>query len=184
MRMRWRAAAGAAVAAGVLVVSSAPAGAVFTQNGIQCAGEATITDPDGNTYPGRATDVAVEVPREGVADWSGSIGTVTHDHFGEINLAVGPVPVQLGKWGPSENDDDESSAQGTKEIPDLLQFVLPGEYVVSGFHQGDEGRCAGSVVVAVDVSPFSTPTGIGAMVLTVLSGLGLWGSAMAKAAKP
>jgi len=183
MGMRWRVAAGGAVAAAALVASSSPAGAVFTTNTVGCSGSAVITSPDGETYEGDARDVSVEVPREGVAAWEGSINPVTHNHFGEVNLAVGPLDVQLGKWGPSENADDEASSSGTKEIPTIMQYALPGEYVVSGFHQGDEGGCSGFVVVAVDVSPFSTPTGVGALVFTVLSGALMVGAGIAKAPK-
>lgn len=182
MRLRRRVAAAGVVAALSLIFGAAPASAIFTQNTIGCSGSATITDSDGNTYQGNADDVSVEVPREGVADWRGSISTVTHNHSGEVNLALGPVDIQLGKWGPSRNADDESSSSGTKEIPEALQYVLPGEYVVSGFHQGDEGRCAGYAVVAVDVAPFSTPTGIA--VVTVFFAFMTAASAVAKAPKP
>lgn len=181
--MRCRIVAGTAVAILALGWLAGPAAAVLTENTVGCSGSAVITDPDGETYEADARDVSVEVPREGVASWKGSIGTVTHNHFGEVNLAVGPLDVQLGDWGPSRNADDESSSEGVEEIPDVLRYVVPGEYVVSGFHQGDEGGCKGHVVVAVDVSPFSTPAGMAAVTLTVLSGAGLVVSAIAKGAK-
>ena len=177
--------AGPALVAVLLCGIAAPAAAEFSENTIGCAGSAVITSDDGETYEVDAEDETVEVPRDGEAAWEGSISTVTHNHSGEVVLEVGPFgEVPLGDWGPSENADDESSASGVKELPAILEQVPAGSYDVSGFHEGDEGRCAGSVTVEIDGSPFDTPLGIANAVLTILTGILLVGSMRAAAGKP
>ena len=154
----------------MVVLLAAPAGAEFDDNSIGCSGSAVITDDDGETTTINADDSKVTVPTSGSAAWEGSIGTVTHNHFGVVNLEVGPTSIELGGWGVSENDDDEDRASGTKELPSMLGGVPPGLYAVSGFHQGDEGRCSGAVTVEVEGNPLTHPAGAGAAVGTVVTG--------------
>lgn len=155
----------------MLAGTAAPAGATFDENTIGCAGSATITDDDGATYDIDADDDRVVVPRVGSAAWQGSIATVTHNHSGEVRLELGPASVTVGEWGPAENAGDKSSASGTQELPEALANVPTGRYDVSGFHQGDEGRCSGSVTVEFEGSPFDTPIGVVTAGLTLLTGL-------------
>ncbi|MGI8794529.1 MAG: hypothetical protein ACR2H3_15380 [Acidimicrobiales bacterium] len=163
---------GAAFAvAAVVVFGAGPASATIDPpNSIGCAGSATITADDGTVTQVDAADAEVTVPRSGNAAWNGSIATVTHNHSGEVSLAVGPANFALGSWGVSPNDDDENARKGVKEIPSTLGGVPPGRYVVSGFHQGDEGRCSGSIIVEVGGNPLTTPAGAGAAVGTLVTG--------------
>ncbi len=148
-----------------------PASAEFTENSIGCAGSAVIEGDAGSTSVD-AADKSVVLPVSGDAAYEGSVETITHNHFGEINLAVGPAAIQLGSW-KSKNDSDLGSKSGTKELPAALADVPPGKYEVSGFHQGDEGRCAGRMTIEVPGSILSSPisaasTGIAVVALIAL----------------
>lgn len=176
--------AGGGLAALVFLGWASPAGAVFEQNTIGCAGSAVITDPDGATYDVDAEDVAVDVPREGTAAYEGSIDVTTHNHVGAVDLDLGgQISVEMGSWGPSRNDGDETTDSGTKVLPDVLKIVPPGSYDVHGFHRGDEGLCVGSVRVNLLGSPLSDPIGIAAIAGTTLFAVGLiasWRASLAK----
>lgn len=161
---------GAALGLTSLVVLAGPAAAEFEENTIGCAGSAVITSNDGATTEVSADDAKVTVPRSGVAAWEGSVDTVTHNHFGVVNLELGPATVELGGWGPTTNDKDESTKSGVRRLPSALGGVPPGRYVVSGYHQGDEGRCAGSIQVDVEGNPLTHPVSAGAAAGTVLTG--------------
>lgn len=167
--MRRRLAGCSAAGIAIALCAATPASAEFTENTIGCAGSAVVTSDDGETYEVDATDSTVEVPRSGSAEWEGSIQTVTHDHSGEIRLDVGFLSVTVGDWGPSENANDESSATGVEKLPTILEQVPAGTYDVSGFHEGDEGRCAGKVTVEVDGSPFDTIAGVANAILTLVT---------------
>jgi len=158
-----------AVGLSAFVVLTPPAAAEFTENEIGCAGSARITSDDGETYDVDATDTTAVVPRDGRATWEGSVSPVTHDHAGEIVIKIGPVKQKIGDWGPSRNTGDEPSKTGVKEIPSFFAQVPSGKYELSGFHRGDEGRCAGKMTVEIDGSAFETPMGLAAAVLSLLS---------------
>lgn len=165
------AAAAAVLALGVVVALAAPAGAKMEEpNTIGCYGEAKITADDGDAYDITSEDERVVVPRSGKAAWRGSISTVTHNHFGVVNLELGPATIELGGWGPSKNDKDESSKNGVRELPSALGGVPPGLYSVSGFHQGDEGRCSGYVDIEVEGNPLTHPAGAAAAAGTLIGG--------------
>lgn len=177
--MRWRGTAAAAAALAVpalalmasIVLLAGPASAVIDPpNAIGCAGSARITADDGTVHDVDAADSRVEVPRSGSAAWQGSIGTVTHNHFGVVNLEIGPTTIELGSWGVSENAADASSKSGVRDLPSTLGGVPPGRYAVSGYHQGDEGRCEGSIEVEVQGNPLTHPAGAGAALGTLIGG--------------
>ena len=152
----------------VLLLGATPAGAELTTNEVGCAGSAVITTDDGGTVTVDAEDDTVELPAgAGDAEWQGSVATVTHDHSGEVNLAAGPSTIELGSWS-SPNAGDDPDATGTKELPPALQDVPPGKYVVSGFHQGNEGRCEGEVTVEVGGSILASPISAGSVGLAVI----------------
>ena len=179
--IRWLAATSALLVA--MVVIAGPAAAEFTTNEIGCAGSAVVTNNDGDTYTVDADDSTVEVPRTGSADWEGSTQTVTHNHTGEVAVDLGFTGITIGDWA-SENAGDASSSSGVTELPAILRQVPTGKYDVSGFHDGDEGRCAGSVVVEIDGSPFDTVVGILNLVLTLLTAALLGFSMVAVSSKP
>lgn len=166
------------------MLGAAPAGASFDDNTIGCDGAAALTADDGKQTTVRASDDEVAVPRSGTAAWQGSIATVTHNHRGAVDLALGPFSIQLDQWGPSRNVKDEASATGTKEIPSAVGSIPPGRYVVSGFHEGDEGRCSGSVIVVIEGSPLTNPAGAVAALGTLVTAALLALAARAKAVAP
>lgn len=160
---------GGMIAAALLLLAvwpSSPAGAEFTTNEIGCAGSAVIS--------GEGADVAVDADDQEArlsgpesAAWEGSTGTVTHNHAGSIDLAVGPASVEIGSWS-SENEGDESDRSGTEELSGALGDVPPGRYELSGSHAGDEGRCAGRMTVIIEGSIFSNPISAASVALAVL----------------
>ncbi|MDQ1445633.1 MAG: hypothetical protein QOI20_2097 [Acidimicrobiaceae bacterium] len=166
-----------------LVVTAAPAAAVFTENQIGCQGSAVITADDGKTTSVDAKDASVKLPGSGAAKWSGAITTTTHNHSGEVKLKLAVFDIGLGSWGPSKNAGNASTASGTKKIPSALKQVPVGKYVLSGFHRGDEGGCAGHMTVELDGSPTSNAAGIVSLAGTVLTGALMALAAMARAAK-
>ncbi len=153
------------------IVSAVPAGAEFTENKIGCSGSATITD-GAKTYRVSADQKEAKVPRKGTAEWQGAIATTTHNHKGEVRLSVAFWDITVGSWGPSPNAANEKSRSGTKKIPSALEQLPAGKYKLSGFHQGDEGRCAGKITVEVEGSILNIP-GIVSLAGTVLTGAGL-----------
>jgi hypothetical protein len=166
-----------------LLLTAAPAAAKFTENKIGCKGSAVITDDQGKTTSITAEDDDVKVPTKGSAAWEGAVTTTTHNHFGEVKLKLGFIKIALGDWGKSSNANDNNSAKGVKKIPSAVEQLPAGKYVVEGFHQGDEGRCAGKVTVELDASATSNPVGIVSLAGTVLTGALLVFSAMGSAAK-
>jgi hypothetical protein len=178
--LRWAAATVAATA--LTLWPLGPAGAEFTENTIGCSGSAVLTDPGGTIWPITAVDAEAKVPREGTASWQGSISTVTHNHRGDVALEIGFWDVTIRSWGPSPNSRDENARMGRIEIPSIVRQVPPGKYVVSGFHEGDEGACAGQVVIDVQGSPFTTAAGIVSLAGTVLSGAAVAVAGRAKGA--
>jgi hypothetical protein len=151
-----------------LAIGATPAGAELTTNEIGCAGSAVITTDDGEQVTVNAEDDTVSLPagaREAV--WQGSVATVTHDHSGQIEVAVGPTNIQVGSWS-SPNAGNAPDANGTKKLPSALDNLPPGKYEVSGFHEGKEGRCEGRATIEVDGSIVGSPISAVSVVLAVV----------------
>lgn len=170
-RRRWAAGGVAAflIALSSVVVAS-PAGATITTNTIGCSGSAEITPESGAPYTVDAQDSTLKVPRNGSAAWTGSLGTITHNHKGKVTLEVGFLSLEVGSWGPTANTSNLGSRSGVKEIPSFMDQIPAGEYVLRGSHSGDEGSCAGHMTVDVEGSPWSNPVGLVVLAGTVLSG--------------
>lgn len=154
---------------GAVVLSAAPAHAEMATNTLGCEGSAEITGSDGATYRIDAADKSAVVPRTGSASYSGRVATTTHDHRGEVRLALGAFDVVVGSWGPTANTSDANSARGVVELPSFLEQVPPGQYRLSGFHQGTEGRCDGEVTVEVEGGALANAAGIAGIAGTVIA---------------
>lgn len=158
-----------------------PAAAAYTgPNEIGCDASVDITGGDGRRYHIDDEAESAKVPRNGTAEWRGSLTTATHDHFGDVRLQVGSFSYELGRWGPSANTASETSAQGSLELPSFLEEVPAGRYKLTGFHQGTEGRCVGEMEVEVEGTPFSNIAGISGLLGTGFFGALLLVSAMAR----
>ena len=179
LRKLAQAATGLLVTGVAIAMAAAPASAEFTTNTIGCGGSATVKAKNGKVYQLDANAAELTAPRDGTASWSGAITTVTHNHRGAVRLKLGPLSVTLGTWGPSPNAGNESKRSGIKQIPSIVSQVPPGKYVVTGFHRGTEGGCAGKVTIDLEGSIFSTPAGIVSVAGTVLSAV-----VLALAARP
>jgi hypothetical protein len=166
-----------------LIGLATPAGATITTNTIGCAGSATVNGTGGDagkTVTVNANDAKVTMLREGTADWQGSITTTTHNHSGQVVVDLGWFKITAGKWGPSANASNENSKSGQTKLPSALKYVPPGDYKITGYHQGDEGRCAGSIDVRFNGSLVSNPIGIAALIATILAAAGVGFAAIAR----
>ena len=144
-----------------------------------CDGSVTI----GGTKYTPANDTIgnpIVVPQEGTADWQGSTQFPIHNHNGAVAVSIGPLDVNVATWA-GKNKKDEVSKSGTYNLDDFFAafegaFVEPvGVWEVTGFHNGDEAQCSGSVMVKVEGTPFN-PFGIVAGVVTLVSAVGVaWG---------
>lgn len=157
-----------------------PAAALLTSNDIGCEASTDITGADGERYHIDARDAEAKVPRNGTAEWRGSLSTATHDHVGEVRLQVGPGSFEVGRWGPSANTASVTTAQGSLELPSFLEEAPAGKYKLTGFHQGTEGGCAGEIEVEVEGTPFSNIAGVSGLLGTGFFGVLLLASAVAR----
>ena len=149
----------AGLAATAVLLAAAPATATITRNDLGCAGSAKVTGADGSVTVVDANQPSAVVPRRGSASWSGSLATATRDHFGEVTLRLGAVDVQVGRWGPSPNASNLTSAAGMTDLPSALEQAPAGRYRVRGFHQGDEGRCEADMEVEIQGGAMANAAG-------------------------
>ena len=168
-----------AVAVSATFLAAGPASAVLTSNTIGCSGSATVTGDDGGSTEVNANDETVVLPRAGSVAYSGSVATPTHDHHGEVRLAVGALDVTVGRWGPSANAEGATSAQGVQRLPAFLDQVPDGRYRLSGFHQGREGGCEGEITVELQGGTGVNAANVGGVVGTIIAAC-----ALAFAARP
>ncbi len=165
--------AGVVAAVGVLLVA-APAGAEITRDTIGCSGTATVTADDGSAVTIDTAATSVKIPRGDNAAWHGEINKVTHDHEGSIDIELGPVKINLGKWGPTANNQNEGTKDGVKDIPALLKQFPSAKWKLSGYHKGTEGQCEGELTVEVEGSGASTAAaGVAGLAGTAAAAAGL-----------
>jgi hypothetical protein len=112
------------------------------------------------------------MPRSGTVKWQGSTDEAVHNHEGEIGIDLGLGTVPVEEWG-GENEEDETEKRGKKELPDLLKYLPPGTYLVTGSHSGDEGSCAGEIEITLEGDADTLWKG-GGVVLTLVAAAGLF----------
>ncbi len=139
-----------------LLLFAAPAGAEITRDTIGCSGTATVAADDGTAVTIDTSATSVKIPRGDSAVWHGEINKVTHDHEGSVDLKVGPISINLGKWGPTGNNQNLGTKDGLKEIPALLKQFPSVKWKLTGYHKGIEGQCEGEMTVEVEGSAAST----------------------------
>ncbi|MEA2973203.1 MAG: hypothetical protein QOG82_1661 [Actinomycetota bacterium] len=165
--------AGVVAAVGVLLVA-APAGAEITRDTIGCSGTATVTADDGSAVTIDTAATSVKIPRGDNAAWHGEINKVTHDHEGSIDIELGPIKINLGKWGPTANNQNAGTKDGVKDIPALLKQFPSAKWKLSGYHKGTEGQCEGELTVEVEGSGASTAAaGVAGLAGTAAAAAGL-----------
>jgi hypothetical protein len=156
----------------LLLFLSPSALAEITEDEIGCSGSADIKAEDGGTTHIDAEDTKATVPREGTVRWRGATADAVHNHNGSIELDLGLDGVPIDDWG-SENEGDEIEKRGTRELPEVLKWLPPGTYLVTGFHSGDEGSCDGEIEITLEGGSLDTVYKVGVPVLTLLALLGL-----------
>jgi|GEM_PF-4178736 len=170
-----------AVAAVALLLSVAPAGAEITRDTIGCSATATVTADDGSAVTVDATATSVKIPRAANAAWHGEINKVTHDHEGSIDLTLGPLTINLGKWGPTGNDQNAGTKDGVTDIPTLVRQFPSVKWKLTGYHKGTEGQCEGQLTVEVEGSAASTAAaGVAGLAGTAAAAAGLVSAARPK----
>ena len=154
----------------LLLLSATPASADITRS---CTASVTV---DGHTY-GSANDdlgrpVILPARRNLLLRLTGTSSKVIHDYQGVADIQVGPVWIPVVKWS-GKNDQNLTNYVGTYPIFQSSSFPLAGLFKVRVSFFGKGGACEGTVFVKVPGSPLRTPVGVGAVVLTGLSGAGL-----------
>ncbi|MEA2717948.1 MAG: hypothetical protein QOI99_2265 [Actinomycetota bacterium] len=171
---RSRGAAVGSTIALLVLCSVSPAGAEMTHDTIGCSGTATVTGDDGSAVTVDAAATSVKIPRGDSAAWKAASNKVTHDHSGSVDLALGPLSINLGRWGPTGNDGDKSTVGGLKELPAVVRLFPSVRWKVSGRHKGTEGGCEGEITVEVEGSTASTAAaGAAALAGTAAAAAGL-----------
>ncbi len=166
--------AGVVVAAGLALFGS-PAGAEITRDTIGCSGTATITADDGTAVTIDSSATEAKIPRARSAAWHGEINRVTHDHEGSVDLQVGPVSINLGKWGPTANSQNAGTRDGVIDIPAVVRQFPPVKWKLTGYHKGIEGQCQGEITVEVEGSAASTAAaGVAALAGTAAAAAGVF----------
>ncbi len=157
-----------------LLLVAAPAGAEITSDTIGCSGSATVTGDDGSEVTVDVADRSAKIPRGDGALWKAATNRVTHDHAGSVDLELGPLSINLGRWGPTGNDENGSTQEGLKDIPALVRQFPSVKWKVTGFHKGIEGQCKGEVTVEMEGSAASTAAaGVAGLAGTAAAAAGL-----------
>jgi hypothetical protein len=168
------------LAALALMLTAAPAGAEITRDTIGCSATATVTGDDGAAVTVDASARSVTIPRGDSALWRGEINKVTHDHSGSVDLKLGPLSINLGRWGPTANDANRGIQEGLKDVPAVIRQFPSVKWKLTGFHKGTEGQCEGEVTVQVESSPASTA----AAAVAALAGTAAAAAGLVAAARP
>jgi len=157
-----------------LLLGATPAGAEITYDTIGCTGSATVTGDDGTAVTVDAAATAVKIPRGDDASWKAASNKVTHDHTGSVDLELGPLSINLGRWGPTGNDQNESTTEGLRDLPAVVRQFPSVKWKLTGFHKGIEGQCAGEITVEVEGSAASTAAaGVASLAGTAAAAAGL-----------
>jgi hypothetical protein len=166
--------AGVVSVTALVIWLAGPAGAEITRDTIGCSATATVTGDDGAPVTVDAAGKSVTIPRGDSAVWRGTSNKVTHDHSGSVDLKLGPVSINLGRWGPTGNDQNQSTKEGLKDIPAVIRQFPSVKWKVTGFHRGTEGQCEGEVTVEVEGSAASTAAaGVAALAGTAAAAAGV-----------
>ncbi len=164
-----------------LLLWAAPANAELTSDTAGCTASATVTGDDGSTVTIDATQRSVTIPRSETATWTAATNRVTHDHRGSLDLQLGPLSINLGTWGPTSNDQDQSTKEGLEDIPAVMRQFPSVKWKVTGFHQGIEGQCRGEITVEMEGSGASTAAaGVAGLAGTAAAAAGLLAAARPK----
>ncbi len=99
---------------------------------------------------------------------------MTHDHSGSLDLKLGPLSVNLGRWGPTANDQNLSTRDGLRDIPAIVRQFPSVKWKLTGHHEGTEGQCQGELTVEVEGSAASTAAaGVAGLAGTAAAAAGL-----------
>lgn len=125
-----------------------------------------------------ATTGVVVIPRSDMVEWTGSVPLAPGQYRGSIWVELPPPfgSVEIDTW---EGDSQSTSNNGTHEY-DLPALVPAGiEFVVSGQHVDENGRCDGSVTVEIDGGRLGAP-----LAAISLAGTAITAAAMAALLRP
>ena len=167
--------------AGILVLFAAPAAADLSG---PCEASGTFVDSD-KSVNAKTAKGTIEVERKDKVEYTATVNqpTVPRATKGEVKIDMPfPIPdIKAGDW----SDDDADSVEKVDTYTYDLPAIAPSGFdvKVSGFHQdGDLPKCSGSVTLRIKGGFFSSPAGPVSLVITVISGVGLWIAARPKGA--
>ncbi len=175
---RWvSAAAVAALLAGMVFMSSAPAYADVTG---ECEGSADFSADSAPAYT-PAFDTKgnpVIVPKDdgNMATWSGSVPSENLDFGGKVEIRIGPAWIEVADWGLPDHDgsnsDDERSDSGVYNMDELWD-VIPkniahGIYEARAFHDASDVDCDANFFVKFEGNALESPVVIVAIILLIV----------------
>jgi hypothetical protein len=157
------------VGVAIPLLAAAPAHGAL---GGTCEASGTIQS-NGVTYNPKAVNRVTLPLRDDVA-WSGSVkGTGPRAVAGKIQAKLPPpLPkVTIGKWSDPDSTTRAKSGIYHYSFPNVLGGY---EVPLTGVHTEPGITCAGAVVIEFEGGGFSNPAVIGALVLVVVSGIGIF----------
>ncbi len=148
------------------LLAASPAQAKLTG---PCKASGTL---DGKTYDPAVINSAT-IPRQGDVHWQGSIpGAGKRPISGSVHVKLPwPIPdLTIGSWG-KQSDTYSNSGVYHYNLPSVLAGI---DFPVYGAHAEPGKVCAGFVIVRLEGGGVKNPVVIGAFVIVLISGFGLW----------
>jgi hypothetical protein len=160
-----RIAVAACIAAAIPLLASTPAQATVSG---PCTASATIHGVNYNATITKAT-----IPRKGPADWKGSVSGKGGKRAisGNVKLHLPFITLTLGSWGKTSDTYSNSGSFKYNVPKELAGFDIP----LTGVHKEPGVVCTGAVIIRFQGSGgLSNPAVIASLVITVISGVGLF----------
>jgi hypothetical protein len=137
-----------------------------------CEASGTL-QTNGVTYNPKTVS-RVRLPLSDDVAWQGAVaGTGRRSIAGKVKVKLPPpLPeVTLGKWSKPDSDRHRNNGIYHYSFPNLLGgYEIP----LTGVHTEPGITCAGAVIIEFDGGGFSNPAVIGALILVVVSGVGIF----------
>lgn len=137
-----------------------------------CSAQATY---DLGTFEPSVSGGVYTVPKSGSASYTASVPVEGDDRTTsgkvEVALPLGLPSITVKSWGGDSTDGNSDSGSVSWDIPS----IVPGnvELNVSGYHQDEGVRCEGRIKVKLEGNGATSPIGLGALGLSLVTLAGL-----------
>ncbi len=169
--MKWARLLTPVAAVGLVLVASSGKAAAHLESDNGCQGSG-IFRGDGLTVDAESIgDEVVEILREDVVDWQGSVAAPPGVYSGTIAVDL-PPPFGEARIDSWDGESDATANAGVKDYE--LQSLVPAgvEFRVVGSHVDESGSCSGYVNVQIKGGPFDSPAAAISLAGTVVTGAG------------